>query len=253
MDTTTLMRSLGEARAEWTWPEGTPRHEDYFDGVLCDWAYELERALCARAVRLSELRKVCEVLERALTGGDEDTAAAVEGFFDYLIGLLYCSLEEGAAVERALGSRGRAAWGDLIEAFVGGGVRTMARWAAVIRSGPTEGYRRRGPDGERTVRRGEEGGVLVTVSPSAGIRSERALTVDEVERELEWLRPLVGRRWVGPLGEGDEEAYGLRVPFATLQLLDDEGPEVRYGRGAPGGGCFVTDGRSVWVAEAWWA
>ncbi len=253
MNTVETMEMLAASQPRWL--EDLPRvlADGIFYVDIAEWGHDLiDRARRGELGR-SGVKKAMSVLERGFEEGDgESVNLIVVGMFEAMQSSLYRSGELAELFESSLGPRAHEAWCDLIEGWTGEGVRTMARWAAVVRNGATRGYARRGPDGAREVHRGDVGGMLVTVSSSAGIRSERELTADEVDRELAWLSPLMSRRWVGYLSDGDEARYGLAVPFATLQMLDDGGPEIRYGSGAPGGGCFVTDGRSVFVCDPWW-
>src|SRR5688500_14151644 len=68
------------------------------------------------------------VVERALEGGDAATRdLVVVGLFEAMQSANY-RIGPPDAVERRLGPKSALAWADLIEAWTGPGVRTMAAW-----------------------------------------------------------------------------------------------------------------------------
>ena len=76
------------------------------------------------------------VVERGLREGDDETKnLIVVGLFESLQGQGY-HRGEADLIERRLGASSLQAWGDLLQGWTGGEVRTLAAWRRVIRNGP---------------------------------------------------------------------------------------------------------------------
>ena len=215
------------------------RDSQFYYATVREWATALGEALGRGEVTRSELRKITDVCEVALAGGDELAYELVfDDLFNIVQGHLYRALEPARLFEEALGPRGALLWGDMLEDGVGDGIRDVATWSAVVRNGGVASFRREGPDGVLEW----EAGPLDT----------------DAAREAAWLFPLVAKAWIGERDVVEAIRPGFApwadAPVATVEVeaTDRPGVTILYGDASELGGRWIVCGDDVFVGHGWW-
>jgi len=162
-----------------------------------------------------KFHSVFEIIESALTLGDEETKNLIGA--GLLEAMQNHELDPPDLLDKFFGVETLKVWQDIIEGWIGDGIRSIEKWKRVIRNGKFKkiiisvGIRR--IEIENNSSNEYKGSKISKEHESIEITS------DVVKVISGFFRPLVSEELIGSLNEVDTSSMGFDKPYALIMVI----------------------------------